>query len=65
MNGSYLGPEYTQNQIEEELKSIGAIFETVDYEELINQASEHLSSEKAIAVRKSWSNGPSMRKNAS
>ncbi|MDA9652582.1 carbamoyltransferase [bacterium] len=48
MNGSYLGPEYTQNQIEEELKSIGAIFETVDYEKLINQTSEHLSSEKAI-----------------
>ncbi|MDC0544517.1 carbamoyltransferase [Candidatus Pelagibacter sp.] len=48
MNGSYLGPEYTQNQIEEELKSIGAIFETVDYEKLINQTSEHLNSEKAI-----------------
>jgi len=48
MNGSYLGPEYTQNQIEEELKSIGAIFETVDYQKLINQTSEHLSSEKAI-----------------
>ena len=48
MNGSYLGPEYTQNQIEEELKSIGAIFETVDYEKLINQTSEHLSNEKAI-----------------
>ena len=48
MNGSYLGPEYTQNQIEEELKSIGAIFETVDYEKLINQTSEHLSSDKAI-----------------
>ena len=31
MNGSYLGPEFTQNQIEEELKSVGAIFETVDY----------------------------------
>ena len=48
MNGSFLGPEYTQNQIEEELKSIGGIFETVDYEKLINQTSEHLSSEKAI-----------------
>ena len=48
MNGSYLGPEYTQNQIEEELKSIGAIFETVDYQKLINQTSEHLSSDKAI-----------------
>ena len=25
MNGSYLGPEFTQSQIEEELKSIGGI----------------------------------------
>jgi len=48
MNGSYLGPEFTQNQIEEELKSIGAIYETVDYEKLINQTSEHLSNQKAI-----------------
>ena len=48
MNGSYLGPEFKQNQIEEELKSVGAIFETVDYEKLINLTSEHLSSEKAI-----------------
>ncbi len=48
MNGSYLGPEFTQNQIEEELKSIGAIYETVDYEKLINQTSEYLSNEKAI-----------------
>jgi carbamoyltransferase len=48
MNGSYLGPEFTQNQIEEELKLIGAIYETVDYEKLINQTSEHLSNEKAI-----------------
>ncbi len=48
MNGSYLGPEFSQNQIEDELKSIGAIYETVDYEKLINQTSEHLSNEKAI-----------------
>jgi carbamoyltransferase len=48
MNGSYLGPEFTQNQIEEDLKSIGAIYEIVDYEKLINQTSEHLSNEKAI-----------------
>ena len=48
MNGSYLGPEFTQNQIEEELKSIGAIYETVEYEKLINQTSEYLSNEKAI-----------------
>ena len=33
MQGSYLGPEYTQNQIEEELKSIGAIYEIKDEED--------------------------------
>ena len=48
MKGSYLGPEFTQNQIEEELKSIGAIYESVNYEKLINFTSEHLSNEKAI-----------------
>jgi carbamoyltransferase len=48
MKGSYLGPEFTQNQIEEELKSIGAIYESVSYEKLINLTSEHLSKEKAI-----------------
>ena len=48
MNGSYLGPEFTQNQIEEELKSLGAIYEIVEYEKLINQTSEYLSNEKAI-----------------
>ena len=48
MKGSYLGPEFTQNQIEEELKSIGAIYESVNYDKLINLTSEHLSKEKAI-----------------
>jgi len=48
MRGSYLGPEFTQNQIEEELKSIGAIYEIVDYKKLINQTSEYLSNEKAV-----------------
>ena len=33
MKGSYLGNEFNQDQIEKELKSIGANFETVDYEE--------------------------------
>ena len=48
MKGSYLGPDFTQNQIEEELKSIGAIYESVNYEKLINLTSELLSNEKAI-----------------
>jgi carbamoyltransferase len=48
MKGSYLGSEFTQEQIEKELKSIGAFFDTVSYEDLINQTSEYLSKEKAI-----------------
>jgi carbamoyltransferase len=48
MKGSYLGAEFTQDEIEKELKSIGANFEKVDYEDLINKTSEFLSNEKAI-----------------
>jgi len=48
MKGSYLGAEFTQEEIEKELKSIGANFEKVDYEDLINKTSEFLSNEKAI-----------------
>ena len=48
MTGSYLGSEFTQSQIETELKSIGANYETTSYEDLINKTSEYLSKEKAI-----------------
>jgi carbamoyltransferase len=48
MNGSYLGSEFSQENIEKELKSIGANFETVDYQKLINQSAEFLAKEKAI-----------------
>ena len=48
MKGSYLGPEYSQDQIEKELKSIGANFKTLNYEELIDQSSENLINNKAI-----------------
>ena len=48
MKGSYLGPEFTQDQIESELKSIGANFTSFDYEELINLTSDYLSKEKAV-----------------
>ena len=40
-------PEFNQNQIEEELKSVGANFDILDYENLISQTSD-LSNEKAI-----------------
>ena len=48
MGGSYLGTEFSQEQIEKELLSIGAKFETYKYEDLINNTSEFLSNEKAI-----------------
>ncbi len=48
MRGSYLGTEFTQEEIEKELKSLGANFETYKYEDLINNTAELLSNEKAI-----------------
>ena len=48
MKGSYLGSEFNQNDIEKELKSIGANYETHNYENLINKTAECLSKEKAI-----------------
>tara|TARA_B100001741_G_scaffold308318_1_gene304372 strand:- start:5251 stop:7086 length:1836 start_codon:yes stop_codon:yes gene_type:complete len=48
MKGSYLGTEFTQEEIEKELELIGAKFETLNYESLINKTSEFLSNEKAI-----------------
>ena len=48
MNGSYLGCEFDQDQIEKELKSIGAKFKIVNYDELIEKTSDFISDEKAI-----------------
>ena len=48
MKGSYLGNEFNQDQIEKELKSIGANFETTSYENLIEKTSDYLSNEKAV-----------------
>ena len=48
MNGSYLGTEFTQKEIEQELHSLGANFEILKYEDLINITSENLLNEKAI-----------------
>ena len=48
MRGSYLGPEFSQEQIENELKSIGANFDIFNYENLIDQTSLYLSNEKVI-----------------
>ena len=48
MAGSYLGSEFTQNEIEKELSSLGANFETFEYEDLIEKTSEYLAKEKAV-----------------
>jgi len=48
MKGSYLGTEFSQEQIEKELTSIGAKFDTFNYDEVINKTSEYLSNEKAV-----------------
>ena len=48
MKGSYLGCEFDQNQIEKELNSLGAKFQTFEYESLIDKTAEFLSKENAI-----------------
>ena len=48
MKGSYLGPEYRQSEIENELKSIGANFEVLDDEDLIEKTAQGLSDGRAL-----------------
>ena len=48
MKGSYLGTEFNQDEIEKELESVGANFETLKYDKLIERTAEFLSKEKAI-----------------
>ncbi len=48
MKGSYLGTEYSQKEIEKELKLAGANYEILRYDSLIDKTAEFLSKEKAI-----------------
>ena len=48
MQGSYLGPEYEQSEIEERLTNAGAIFQTLTQNEIIEITARELSSGKAI-----------------
>ena len=48
MQGSYLGPEYTQKQIENELDKMGGVYEVKNEEDLLNQTAEDLSKGEAI-----------------
>ena len=48
MNGAYLGPEYTQTEIERRLREAGAKFETVDDDSLISMTANALADGKAV-----------------
>ena len=48
MKGSYLGPEYSQQQIEEELKKSGAKYKILTEEEILDRTANDLSQGKAI-----------------
>ncbi len=48
MNGSYLGPEYSDNEIEDFLRNSGAKFYKFDELELIQEVVQSLSKEKAV-----------------
>ena len=48
MKGAYLGPEFSDDEIETELKACGAVFKKLTEKELIEQVASALASEKAV-----------------
>ena len=48
MKGSYLGPSFSDKEIENELRKVGAIFDKVENENLYHEVACHLKNEKAI-----------------
>lgn len=48
MRGSYLGPEFAQDDIEGRLRSLGARFEVLADQDLVNEATEALVAGKAL-----------------
>ena len=48
MSGSYLGPAYTQDEIEQRLGLLGAKFDVLNDEDLINTTAKMLASGKAV-----------------
>ena len=48
MNGSYLGPEYNQEEIEEQLNNLGAKFTSLNENEIIEKSAEDMSRGEAI-----------------
>jgi len=48
MKGAYLGPEFTDNEIETELKACGANFKKLSETEMIEEVASALADEKAV-----------------
>ena len=48
MKGTYLGPEFSNDEIEFELKACGAVYKNLSDDELIEQVASALSQEKAV-----------------
>jgi carbamoyltransferase len=48
MRGSYLGPQFTDEQVENELKSCGANYKMLTSEQVIKDTAKALSEEKAV-----------------
>jgi carbamoyltransferase len=48
MKGSYLGPQFTDDQVENELKSCGANYKKLTLDEIIKETAKALSEEKAV-----------------
>jgi carbamoyltransferase len=48
MRGAFLGPSYTQGDIERRLKAVGAIYHVVDDEQLIEETATALASGQAV-----------------
>ena len=48
MKGSYLGPQYSNDQIAKALNPLGAVFTLLEEDKLIEQVANHLASEKVV-----------------
>ncbi|UCE64085.1 MAG: carbamoyltransferase, partial [Nitrospirota bacterium] len=48
MKGSYLGPRYTNDQIEQTLHNLGAVYRRLEEDKLLEQLAQYLASEKVV-----------------
>jgi carbamoyltransferase len=48
MNGSYLGPEFSNFEVKEQLTSVGAIYEEKNYDEIYSEVAKQILNQKAI-----------------